>query len=91
MISRKEARDLAKGEPQFFTAFCAIAGEGALTGPQYQRVLEEFFYCTYDAYIFGSGDRRLAMGRFGQWLADHHPGIEVAWVFASVDNVHSYT
>jgi hypothetical protein len=62
-----------------------------LSKAEFQRVLEEFFFLTFDAYVGGEGDRAEAWDKFEKWLWGKNTNISPIAVFRAVDNVDSYT
>lgn len=88
---REEAARLA-GEDliQYYAAFNKV-GFCVLSRGDFETVLEEFFFETFDAFVGGEEDRAVAMGRFKKWLQKNFPGVDPRRVFHAVDSVNPYT
>jgi hypothetical protein len=93
-VTREECKELASGADldEFYRAFKSSDGI-QVSKKAFQKILEEFFYCTLDAFVRGSGpmDREQSFQAFSEWLEKNHPDIHPLRVFTAVDSVHAYT
>lgn len=91
-MTYKEAKSYADyALDDFYAAFQKLGGNPKIKKHVYRQIVINFVVYTFDAYISGEGDRKVAIKNYSQWLNENHPTVTVGQVFHSVDSVHCYT